>query len=184
MQTKFILNGGFNIQSGKENNEFYKEILLDAPESSKVLLVFFAKEDERIADATERVKSEFIKNSGAKKLTFETADKKNFLDQIQATDIIYLAGGKTAKLLETLKGIIGLVESIRGKIVAGESAGANALASYSYSPKAEAILQGLGVLPIKLIPHYKEEYKGVLDSVGRELELVELAEYETKVFFS
>ena len=69
-----------------------------------------------------------------------------------------------------------------GKIVAGESAGANVFGEFFYSPSADKIDEGLGFLPLKIIPHYSENYRGKLDNVGKKLESLLLPEYEYKVF--
>jgi len=69
-----------------------------------------------------------------------------------------------------------------GKIVAGESAGANVWGRYFYSPSADSIGEGLGYLPVKIIPHYIEQYEGKLDGVGKDLVKLYLPEYEYKVF--
>ncbi len=183
MPTKYILNGGSNIDSPeKNNNEFYSEILKDAPMSLKILLVMFANEKERWEPKTERVISEFNQNTTTQKLSFEVANEEDFIEQIQKSDVIYFAGGKTVKLLEALNRFLDLGKYLNGKIVAGESAGANIMAKYCYSPNADKVLEGLGILTIKLIVHYQEKYKGKLDAVGTELELVLLQEYKNKIF--
>lgn len=51
-----------------------------------------------------------------------------------------------------------------------------------YSPSADKVDEGLGFLPLKIIPHYSENYKGKLDNVGQGLESLLLPEYEFKVF--
>jgi peptidase E len=103
--------------------------------ASKVLLVFFAKDEEKIPAAVERVKSEFNANKKDKNLSFEIATKDNLLEQIKAADIVYFSGGHTTKLIEDLKQFPHLTEALKGKIVAGESAGANAWSVFCYSPK-------------------------------------------------
>lgn len=183
MKTKFILHGGFTKGKTEENNgEFYAEILKDAPEESKILLVCFAKDDERVPIATERVKIEFNKSKWQNELTFEIASEGLFIEQIKSADVIYFHGGTTLKLLEALKKFPNLKDSLNGKIVAGESAGANVFGKFFYSPSADKVDEGLGFLPLKIIPHYSETYKGKLDSVGKDLELLSLPEYEYKVF--
>lgn len=49
MKTKFILHGGFAKGEKQENDAFFKEILSTAPEEVKILLVYFAKEPNRIS---------------------------------------------------------------------------------------------------------------------------------------
>lgn len=183
MKTKFILHGGFTKgKTDEDNSKFYAEILKDAPEKAKVLLVCFAKDDDRIPDATTRVMAELNKNKWQKEIIFEIANKESLLEKIKLFDVIYFHGGRTLKLLETLKGFPDFRNSFDGKIVAGESAGANVWGRYFYSPNADSIGEGLGYLPIKIIPHYIEQYEGKLDGVGKDLAELDLPEYEYKVF--
>ena len=70
-----------------------------------------------------------------------------------------------------------------GKIVAGDPAGGNVLCEFFYSPKTDEIFEGLGMMPIKMIPHYKEEYGDKFGVVGLDLEAVLLPEYTFKVFY-
>ena len=58
----------------------------------------------------------------------------------------------------------------------------NVFGKFFYSPSADKMGEGLGFLPLKIIPHYSEKYKGKLDSVGQGLELLLLSEYQYKVF--
>lgn len=182
MKTKYILHGGFaKGKTDEDNSKFYFEILKDAPEKVKILLVGFAKDDDRISDATTKVIAEF-NNRKQKEITFEIATKENFLKQIKYADVIYFHGGRTLKLLKALKQFPDFQNLFDGKIVAGESAGANVWGRYFYSPISDSIGEGLGFLPIKIIPHYVKEYKGKLDGVGKDLEELDLPEYEFRVF--
>lgn len=182
-KTKFILHGGGSAgKIDEDNTDFYKEILKDTPESAKVLLVPFAKDTERIPLAIERVTVEFNKNRESKNLTIETATEDNLIAQIRSADVVYFHGGTSLKLLEVLKKYPDLREAIKGKVVAGESAGANVFCTYFYSPNADGVFEGLGFLPLKSIPHYREEYKDKLNNVGLNLESLLLKEYEFKVF--
>lgn len=184
MKTKFILHGGFNPGQTSENNtDFYKEILKDAPEGARVLLVPFAKDVDRITLATQKVASELNSNKWQKSIIVEVANEEDFIQQLKSTDVAYFHGGASLKLLEALKKYPNLEESLNGKIVAGESAGANVWSKYFYSPKSDTVSEGLGVLPIKMIPHYKKEYEEKLANVGLDLEQLSLKEYEYKVFY-
>ncbi len=183
MKTKFILHGGFaKGKTDEDNSKFYTEILKNTPEKARVLLVCFAKDDDRISDATTRVTAEFNKNKWQKEITFEIASNESFFEQIKSSDIIYFHGGRTLKLLEALKQFPDFRNLFDGKTVAGESAGANVWGRYFYSPNSDSVGEGLGFLPIKIIPHYTEQYKGKLDNVGKDLEELDLPEYEYKVF--
>ncbi len=147
-----------------------------------ILLCPFAKDPERIPAAITKVKDEFERVSTGQKLSFVTADPDHFVEQVKDADAIYFHGGTTSKLLEALQRFPKLPSQLVGKTVAGESAGANVIGEYSYSKSADGILEGLGLLPIKVIPHYSDEFAGKLDEVGEDLELVALKEYEFRVF--
>lgn len=184
MKTKFILHGGFNTgQVGEDNSPFYKEILKEAPEGAKVLLVPFAKDADRIHLAVSKVSFEFNKNKTQKSIAIEVANEKDFMRQVQSANIIYLHGGKSLQLLEALQKYPDFGKILDGKTVAGESAGANVQCALFYSPQADGVFDGLGLLPLKIIPHYKKEYEGKLDGVRPDLEMLLLPEYEFRVFY-
>ena len=94
--------------------------------------------------------------------------------------MIYLHGGHSGLLLEALKEYPNLKEAFMGKIIAGDSAGANVWAEVFYS-KIIGVSEGLGLIPIKLISHYVEENKDKLSQIKQNLETVFLPEYKTKV---
>jgi peptidase E len=183
MSTKFILHGGFSPgKTSEDNSDFYTEILKDAPENARVLLVPFAKEPDRIQPAIAKISAEFNKVKREKIIEIEAATPDEFIKQVDSADVLYFHGGSSLRLLEALKRYPDLKEHLGGKIVAGESAGANVWCAYFYSPHAEGVFEGLGILPLKSCPHYKEEYKGKLDDVGPELEELLLPEYTYKIF--
>ena len=184
-RTKYILHGGFKQNETQQNDLFFQEILKTAPNSTKILLVYFAKEPDRI-DANKREDIlQFEKNKGGKTLSFEVADEKIFPEQVLHSDVIYLHGGKTQKILDSLKEFENLKSLFHGKIIAADSAGTNALSTYSFSQSSNAILEGTKVLPFKTICHYSEKYKDKIDDLkvlGGDSELLLLAEYQFKVF--
>jgi peptidase E len=183
MRTTFILHGGFGRGvAGVDKSSFYSEILKDAPEGAQVLLVCFAKEDDSVAGATEKVKAEFLAAKWQQHIHIAVAEKETFAEQIKNADAVYFHGGTTLRLLNSLLQFPGLRDWLRGKIVAGESAGANVWCTTFYSPSADVIEGGLAFLPIKIIPHYTDAFQGILDNVGEGLEELLLPEYEYKVF--
>jgi peptidase E len=183
MTTKFVLHGGFDTEkSVQENDLFFLEILKNTNNNLKILLVYFAKDIDSFPKIIDRNIIQFTKNKGNKFLFFQIAEENLFLDQITQSDIIYFNGGRSKKILEILKKFPDLKLVFKGKVIAGDSAGANILSKYFYSPSSDNVFEGLGILPIKLIPHYREDYKGKLDSVGEDLELLLLPEYKFKVF--
>lgn len=183
MISKFILYGGFDPENTEKNNDsFHSEILKNSPERSKILIVPFSKELDRIIPTTKRVEKEINKVKGNKVLAFEVATIDSFLDQIKIADVVYFQGGNTQKLLQTLSAFPNLKEYLaNNKIIAGDSAGAKVLCAYFYSPRTKKIDEGLSVIPLKIIPHYKEEYSDVFKDIRPDLENVFLKEYEFRV---
>lgn len=164
------------------NGEFYRQILNHAPEGAKILLVCFAKDDSRVPIATERVMDEFNKNKWQKEIALTVASEERFIEQATFSDVIYFHGGSTLRLLDALKKIPSLMDLLRGKIIAGESAGANVFAKFYYSRSVDDVNEGLGFLPLKIICHYSEIYSDKLDTVGTDLELLLLPEYQFRTF--
>ncbi len=184
MKTKFILYGGFDPNEiNPDNGDFSREVLKDAPENAKVLVVPFAKEVDRIVPTVERVTRELNASKWQKNIFIEIAEEESFITQVASADVVYFQGGTTIKLLDTLKKFLNLGEYLKGKTVAGDSAGGNALCSFFYTPRTDEICKGLGILPVKMIPHYKEDYKNKFDTVEPDLETVLLKEYMHKVFY-
>ena len=181
IKTKFILHGGFDKGAEQANDAFFAEMLKDTPNEVKILLVYFAEEPDRIEERRESDLKQFNKNKGDKILSFKTTGEENFPEQVRGADVVYLHGGRSGRLLEALKKYPNIKELFEGKIVAGDSAGANVLAGAFYSRRAGAF-EGLGLIPIKIISHYREENKDKINHLRPELETIHLKEYEFKVF--
>ncbi|MEK7150792.1 MAG: Type 1 glutamine amidotransferase-like domain-containing protein [Patescibacteria group bacterium] len=182
MAIKYILHGGYAGHTNSQNDEFYKEILKDTPDKLKVLLVYFAKEDDRITVNKEEDVAHFENNMGNKVITFEVATEKDFSEQVRQANIIHLHGGATLKLLAALKKHSDLKGLFGGKVVAGESAGAYVLSAYFYSKTAGGLFPGLGLVPAKTICHYIGENKEKLDEAPNNFETLLLKDYEYKIF--
>ena len=130
MKTTFILHGGFALNTIPENDAFYVEVLKHTDISVKILLVYFAKEEDRILKNKAEDITQFEKNKGGKELSFEVASEKDFPEQVRWADVVYLHGGRTTKILPVLAKFPSLKEIFEGKIVVGDSAGANVLSVY------------------------------------------------------
>ncbi len=184
MGTKFILHGGFTPgKTDEDNSAFYKEILKDAPEEARILLVPFAKDTDRVLGAVTKVSSELHNSKWQKSISIEVANEQDFIQQLQTADVVYFHGGTSIKLFDALQHYSGLKDALTDKTVAGESAGANVTCSFFYSPRSDVVSPGLGMLPVKIIPHYISEYEDKLSKVGTDLETVHLPEYAYKVFY-
>ena len=97
--TKYILHGGNAQHQDPRNDEFFKEILKDAPINAKVLLVHFAGRPEKSEINKERDTAHFEKVKEDRNLTYEIANEETFPAQILNADVIYLGGGTTTRLL-------------------------------------------------------------------------------------
>lgn len=183
MKTKYILHGGSAQHQNDANDKFFKEILEDTPEKVKVLLVHFAGETERDQINWESDSGQFERNKGKHEIEFMVASKKEFYKQISWADVVYLGGGRTPRLLTALKTYKSLGSKFAGKVVTGESAGANVMATYCYSKSGGGVLKGLGLVPVKFMPHYEGENKELLEAIPDKLEIVTLRNYEFKVFY-
>ena len=105
-----------------------------------------------------------------------------------------MRGGDTEQLVKTLGSIEGWREGLSGKTFAGSSAGADAIGKYYYGLDAQKVGEGLGLLAIKVIPHYRSNYNAPnidlnktyseLNNYQEDLPLVTLKEGEFKVITS
>jgi peptidase E len=183
--TTYILHGGFNPDLlEQEDDLFFTDILKDAPLKTKILLVYFAVREERIELRTTQDKTSFTKIKGSKDLEFKIASEENFLQDCNEADVIYLHGGSTARLMDQLQkySLNDVANALKGKIVAADSAGVNALAVMSYSKTSKEIQAGLGILPFKVVVHYVEGDLNPLQDTLPELDTICIKEYETKRF--
>lgn len=183
MKTKFVLRGGFNPGEGSRNDAFFKEILETAPQKANVLLVYFAKEKDRVDFNKKEDIEQFEKNKGNRALFFEIADEKIFEDQIKRANIVYLHGGLSTKLLSALEPFTDLKEMFEGKIIAGDCAGANVLCRSFYSEILETTFNGLGILPFNIICHYALTHPDRLTNKDSDTDVLYLSSYQYRVYW-
>lgn len=182
MKTKYILHGGNAQHVNSENDKFFAEILKDTKRKVKILLVEFAGRQEKIDLNYQIDKSQFERVMGDKELSFEVVTELDFKEQIKRSDIIYLGGGTTTRLMDKLKKYRNLANSFNGKTIAGESAGANSLSVCCYSKSVGSVIQCLGLVPVKTIPHYTKGMETNFKDIAPDIEELFLPEYKFKVF--
>lgn len=183
MKTKFVLYGGFNKEKGFIPDEFFLEILKDTQSDVKILLVYFAEREELLQLRIGQSKEQFNKNKGSKNIDIRIASEDTFVEDCIWADVISICGGRTVKLMEVLKKYKNLGQLFSGKVIAGDSAGANALGQLFYSKSSKEIGEGLKILPFKILVHYVDGTPNPLENIEPELETLLLHEYETKVFY-
>ena len=94
-----------------------------------------------------------------------SANDSAIADQISQSRLIYLLGGFTGYLAETLKDSASWQAMLNaysnGAVIAGSSAGAMVLCQYYYDPGRSQIVEGLGLLPNTcVLPHHNTFGKG------------------------
>lgn len=190
MKTKVVLHGGFTRVQNDLNTTFYREMLADTPDDVTILLVYFASEKFDYTDKMHWATGGFAKNAGEKQLIFVEATEEHFLAQVEMADVVYIHGGNTDRLLETLRKYPSFTTLLAGKTVAGSSAGAYALATFGSTTDRGEVREGLGVVPVRAVCHYESttlppnpESVEKLKDTAPELDLVLLKDYESKVFW-
>jgi peptidase E len=183
--TKFILHGGDTSTPNDLNKKFYAEVIKDLSEGSQILLVYFSKNEDEYNKLFAQDTEKIANSAGEKKFKTILASKENFQNKVNQSDVIYLRGGNTIKLLDALKQYPNFVNGIKDKTVAGSSAGAYVLSKYFFSPSEGGVFEGLGAVPVRINCHYGGSEKVVeeLDKYPKNLDLVLLKDSETKVIF-
>ena len=189
--TKFILVGGYIQKAHDGGRAFAEELMGDAP-SPRVLDCVFARPEEMWESTFEADKEFFDRMLPDKNIEFQLANPEHFVDQVRWATSIFFRGGTTEDLLKRLSMHPDWSNYLEGKTVAGTSAGADALAKYFYSLDTLELGEGLGLVFVKTIPHYRSDYnapnidwdkaEAELKAYKEDLPLVCLKEGEFRVF--
>lgn len=178
---KYILVGGYVHKAKDEGRAFCEELIKGIDKKPvKILDCMFARKKEDWQDGIDRDKiffSKFIKD-----FELELAVPDKFTEQVKNSDVIYLRGGYTSPLIELLNKDIGWLKELEGKVLAGTSAGADAIARYYCVLKTHRVGDGLGLLPIKFIPHWKSDYSDdEVRDIDWDEELKKIKEYKEEL---
>src|SRR3989339_154071 len=163
-------NSEFNKEIGFIKDEFFQEMLKDAPKNAKVLLVYFAESEEMRPVRTKQGISQFEKNKGSGNIETRIASQNTFIKDCKWADVIFFSGGRTMRLMEALKKYADLDEVFKGKTIGGDSAGANFLGRYFYSKGLQEVGEGLEILPFKILVHYIDGAPNPLSDIEPNLE--------------
>jgi peptidase E len=156
--TKYILNsGGLNNHPDKIAR-FNREIVRGLGQSPRILLCYFATPrelwEEKFLTQSDKFQKSMDRGVNPK---FELAIPDQFEEQIKNSDVVIIHGGDDNLLLSYLKNY-NLPTIWQDKVVVGSSAGSDALVKYFWTCDWRQVKEGLGILPIKFIPHYKSRY--------------------------
>jgi len=156
--TKYILNSGGLRNNPEKADKFNREIVKGLSKNPRILFCHFSipreNWEEKFASYTKRFLGSMEEGIKPK---FELAFPNKFIEQIKNNDAIIIHGGDDNLLLYWLRQY-SLPEIWKDKVVAGSSAGSDVLAQQFWAIDWRQVIDGLGILPIKFIPHYKSLY--------------------------
>lgn len=156
--TKYILVGGYPKRAQDGGKALAEEMVKGFTEPVRFLVCYFARpEDQWEANFTDD-KEFFAKELPGTSIEFKIATVKDFIEQLQWANVLYIRGGSMEPLYERLGKNPGWEKNLDGKTVAGSSAGAHALTKYNHKLDTPEIGEGLGLLPVKVLVHYRSDY--------------------------
>lgn len=156
--TKYILNSGGLKKQPEKANRFHREIVNGLGRSPRLLFCYFAVPREQWERKFSEHSGRFLQSmEDGVKPSFELAFPDSFEEQVKGSDAVIIYGGDDRLLLYYLRDYE-LPLIWQGKVVAASSAGSDALARYFWGADWRQAQAGLGLLPIKFIPHYRSEY--------------------------
>ncbi|MFA5163276.1 MAG: Type 1 glutamine amidotransferase-like domain-containing protein [Patescibacteria group bacterium] len=161
--TKYILHGGETGIPNEHNAAFYQEWIKGFPADFKpsILLVYFSRPEEEWQGLENSDKERFSRYNQDREANFSVAsqDLFRFLEQIKSSDVVYVRGGSTEKLLETILPIKDrLLSAWDNKVYAGSSAGVMAISHLTRS-NIGPWRHGLGLIPLNSFVHYGSEFR-------------------------
>lgn len=155
--TKYVLLGGFATRAADGGAAFCNELVSGLRTPVRICECLFALPAESWEQAIVS-DVELFRNAVPERIVeFACAEVVTFVHQIENADIVYFRGGSTKLLLLTLSSIEGWKEALKGKTVAGSSAGACMLSQYYFdTSEPDGMLHpGVGLVPVKVTCHYK-----------------------------
>jgi len=103
--TKYILHGGLSAEDNPKNIKFFSEILNGISSPATILMVYFAREQEKRQGLFNVHKKLFQKSNPDHKMFFLYASDNpdQFKEQIKQSQIMFIEGGSSLRLLDHLK---------------------------------------------------------------------------------
>lgn len=176
MSVKYILVGGYPRNAPDGGKALAEEMVKGFSEPIKLLACYFArpKYQWNVNMFVDRL---FFRNHlKGKRIEFQIARVETFIKQIRWANTIYISGGRTDKLFKLLNQCEGWEKELSGKTLTGSSAGAMAIAKYDYNLDNLKLEDGFGLMPCKILVHYKSNYNA--PNVDWNKTLQELKDYK------
>lgn len=166
--TKYLLNSGGIRNQPERKRAFHHEIIKGLGPSPCFLMCDFAQPREDWENKYPQYCNSIIKDmpEGVKP-SFAMAMPDRFAAQCKQSDVIYISGGDD-HLVQYWMRQFDLPGIFAGKVVATNSASSDMLATHYWTCDWRQCFNGLGILPIKFIPHYqsawgKDDPRGPID---------------------
>jgi hypothetical protein len=158
MMTKYVLNSGGIKNAPELKKQFHQELVKGLGNTPKFLLCNFAQGREYWEVKFAGYSNSVIEDMpDGIKPTFELAMPDTFVEQCKRADVIYFHGGDD-HLLQFWMKQYDLAKLFKDKVVATNSASSDMLATHHWTCDWRSCADGLGILPIKFIPHYKSSF--------------------------
>lgn len=184
---KFILHGGYTREINPDNDSFFREITLGLRGRVTVLLNYFSREENETEECSHQDKKRFLENSENKDLNFEISEPETFAQQLEKSQVLYVRGGDTEKLIAKISQNPNISQYLKDKVVGGSSAGVYVWCKYFWENDDRKIGKGIGTLNFKALCHYRPEddqvVKRLLD-FKEKLPLLVLPNFKWQVFFT
>lgn len=180
--TKYVLNSGGFGDKPELSKRFFAEVVKNLGPHPNVLICCFAqpREDWEEKFAEEEKYLPQLMPKGVSPV-LELAFPQIFKTQIAHSDAIYIKGGDDHLLQYWLRKF-DIPTIWEGKVVGTNSASSHAMAKHFWTCDWRQCMDGLNVLPLKFLSHYKSSY-GAEDPRGPvdwEKALDELKKYGDK----
>ncbi len=163
--TKYILNSGGVSNNPELAKKFFAEIFKGLGSQPRLLVCLFSRGreywDGKFIQEQENIPK--LSPDGVSPI-LELAFPDLFEQQLKSTNALLIYGGDDHLLQYWLRKF-DLPKIWDGKVVATSSAGSDAMVKYFWTCDWRENIDGLGILPIKFLPHFKSAY-GNDDSRG------------------
>lgn len=164
--TKYVLNSGGIRNALTSKKQFHQELVKGLGNTPKFLLCHFAQGREyweaKFAAYSNSITEDM---PDGVRPAFELAMPDTLVEQCKLADVIYFHGGDDHLVQYWMKQY-DLADLFKDKVVATNSASSDMLTTHYWICDWRSCADGLGILPIKFIPHYQSTTYGEGDPRG------------------
>jgi cyanophycinase len=187
------LHGGGEFQRGSEIGDRRLIVAAGGADARVVIVPTAAGID--YPEAAARNGMEWFKKHGARVDAAMAVDQKsandpNVVAKIESATLLYLPGGDPVFLVKALRNSKTWDAMLRvhaqGVVIGGASAGAMALGSKLWNPHNGSLIDGLDLIPIVTLPHFRagsnNRAKELRAQLDRSIRLFGIAEHTSAIF--